>query len=130
VVGAGQNVHAVAPRIVSSRYVDQTMNDSLIAKSGQLVSFRMALVSIVLGTIVMMAAPRVHQTIPIYVAYPLGVILAIGGTVFLATRIRCPHCHARILWEALRRNPGELHEALYREGCDRCGHVPGPRPLL
>ena len=101
------------------------MNDSLIAKSGQLVSFRMALVSIVFGTIVMMAAPRIHETIPIYVAYPLGVLLAIGGTVFLATRIRCPHCHARLIWEALRRSPGELHEAIYREGCHRCGHVPG-----
>ena len=126
-VAASQNVQAFAPGIVWSRYFCQTMNDSLIARSGQLVSFRMALVSIVLGTIVMMAAPRVHPTIPIYIAYPLGVILAIGGTVFLATRIRCPHCHARIIWEALRRNPGELHEALYREGCDRCGHVPGPR---
>ena len=129
-VAAGQTVHAFASRIVSSRYIGQTMNDSLIAKSGQLVLFRMGLVSVVLGTLVMMAAPRVHDAIPIYIGYPLGVMLAIGGTVFLATRIRCPHCHARIIWEALRRNPGGLHEALHREGCDSCGHVPGPRPLL
>ena len=84
----------------------------------------MALVSVVLGTLVMMAAPRVHDAIPIYIGYPLGVTLAIGGAVFLATRIQCPRCHARILWDALRQHPAELHDAVYRESCHRCGHVP------
>ena len=105
-VAASQNVQAFAPGIVWSRYFCQTMNDSLIARSGQLVSFRMALVSIVLGTIVMMAAPRVHPTIPIYIAYPLGVILAIGGTVFLATLSRPPdEDEARSALEHLRTRP-------------------------
>jgi hypothetical protein len=101
------------------------MNDSLIAKSGQLALFRLGLASLVAGTLVMMAAPRVHDTIPIYVAYPLGVLLAIGGTVFLATRIRCPRCRTRIIWDALRRHPADLQEALYRSSCRCCGHVPG-----
>ena len=101
------------------------MDDSLIARSGQLVPFRTGLISIVVGTLIMMAAPRVHATIPIYVGYPVGVVLAIGGAVFLATRIRCPQCGARVLWEALRQHPAELQEALYRESCDRCGHNPG-----
>jgi hypothetical protein len=100
------------------------MNDSLIAKSGQLLTFRLSLTSIVAGTLVMMAAPGVHATVPIYIAYPLGVLLAIGGTVFLATGIRCPRCGSRIIWDALRQHPAELHEALYRESCRRCGHVP------
>ena len=128
-VAAGQNVHLSSPvssepilRPDHERLADREIGTTRVISDG--------LVSVVLGTIVMMAAPRVHYTIPIYVAYPLGVMLAIGGTVFLATRIRCPHCRARIIWEALRRNPAELHEALYRESCDRCGHVPGPRPLL
>jgi hypothetical protein len=101
------------------------VDDSLIARSGQLVPFRTALISIVIGTLIMMVAPRVHDTIPIYVAYPLGVVLAIGGAVFLARWIRCPQCGERVLWEALRQHPAELHEALYRESCDRCGHNPG-----
>ena len=42
------------------------MNDSLIAKSGQLRPFRLAVASIVAGTAVMMAAPYVHDSIPIY----------------------------------------------------------------
>ena len=100
------------------------MDDSLIAKSGQIVRFRMGLASIVVGTLIMMVAPRVHDTIPIYVGYPLGVMLAIGGAVFVATRIRCPHCRAPIIWDAMHQHPGEWHEALYRESCDRCGHIP------
>ena len=87
--------------------------------------FRTGLVSVVAGTLIMMVAPRVHDTIPIYVGYPVGVTLAIGGAVFLARRIRCPRCGARILWDALRQHPAELQEALYRESCDRCGHRPG-----
>jgi DNA-directed RNA polymerase subunit RPC12/RpoP len=100
------------------------MNDSLIAKSGQLALFRSGLASLVIGTIVMMVAPRVHDALPIYVAYPVGVMLAIGGGVFLATRIRCPHCRSRIIWDALCQHPAELQEALYRSSCRRCGHVP------
>jgi hypothetical protein len=100
------------------------MNDSLIARSGQLLAFRLGLTSVVAGTLIMMAAPRVHATIPIYMAYPLGVLLAIGGTVYLATRIRCPRCRSRIIWDALRQHPAELQDALYRESCRRCGHAP------
>ena len=84
----------------------------------------MALASVVVGTLIMMVAPRVHDTIPIYVGYPVGVTLAIGGAVFLATRIRCPRCRARVLWDAVREHPSELHDALYRESCHRCGHNP------
>ena len=100
------------------------MDDSLIARSGQLVPFRTGLVSVAVGTLIMMVAPSIHDTIPIYVGYPVGVMLAIGGAVFLATRIRCPRCGARVLWEALRQHPAEIHDALYRESCDRCGHNP------
>jgi hypothetical protein len=46
------------------------MNDSLIAKSGQLPSLRLALAGLVVGTLVMVVAPRVHA-IPIYITYPL-----------------------------------------------------------
>ena len=97
------------------------MNDSLIAKSGQLIAFKAGLVSVVVGTLLMMAAPRIHETIPIYVGYPLGVMLAIGGTVFLSTRIRCPGCSTRIIWDALTQRP----DALLGESCHRCGHRPG-----
>jgi hypothetical protein len=114
-----------APDIVLSRYFEQTVNDSLIAKSGQLPSFRLGLASLVIGTLVMMAAPRVHDAIPIYIAYPLGVMLALGGTLFLVTRIRCPQCRSQIIWDALRRHPAELQDALYSGCCHRCGHVPG-----
>jgi len=99
------------------------MNDSLIAKSGQLPSFRFGLAGLVVGTLVMVVAPRIHA-IPIYITYPLGVILAIGGTVFLATRIRCPRCKTPIMWDALRQHPAELQDALYRGSCRRCGHNP------
>ena len=103
----------------------QTVGDSLIGRSGQLVAFRMALVSVVAGTLIMMVAPRVHDAIPIYATYPLGVLMALGGAAFLATRIRCPRCRARIIWDALRHDPGELHEALYRGNCGHCGYIPG-----
>jgi hypothetical protein len=111
--------------MVLSRYFEQTMDDSLIAKSGQLPSFRFGLASVVVGTFVMIVAPRVHDAIPIYIAYPLGVMLAIGGTVFLATRIRCPRCRTRLIWDTLRQHPAELEDALYSGSCRRCGHVPG-----
>lgn len=101
------------------------MNESLIAKSGQLPLFRGGLTSLVVGTLVMMAAPRLHDAIPIYITYPLGVVMAMGGAMFLATRIRCPQCRTRIIWDALRQHPGELQEALYRGSCRRCGHAPG-----
>jgi len=71
------------------------VGDSLIAKSGQLGSFRYGVASLVAGTIVMMVAPRIHDTIPIYIGYPVGVVLAIGAAVFLVTSIRCPRCRAR-----------------------------------
>ena len=101
------------------------MNDSLIAKSGQLVSFRAGMISVVLGTFVMVAAPRLHGAAAIYVGYPLGVLLAIGGSVFLATRIRCPRCGSRILWDALQRPTASgLHDALVGETCHRCGYRP------
>ena len=87
--------------------------------------FRRGLVSVVVGTVIMMVAPRIHDTIPSYVGYPTGVLLAIGGAVILATRIRCPQCGARVLWDAVRQHPAELQEALYRRSCDRCGHNPG-----
>jgi hypothetical protein len=48
------------------------VGDSLIAKSGQLGSFRYGVASLVAGTIVMMVAPRIHDTIPIYIGYPFG----------------------------------------------------------
>jgi hypothetical protein len=100
------------------------VNDSLIARSGQLVSFNAAVISVVLGTLVMVAAPRLHGVVPIYVGYPLGVVLAIGGTLFLATRIRCPHCSARIIWDALTQRPSDLHDALTAQDCHRCGFRP------
>jgi predicted RNA-binding Zn-ribbon protein involved in translation (DUF1610 family) len=85
----------------------------------------MALVSIVAGTLIMMVAPRVHAAIPIYATYPLGVLMALGGAAFLATRIRCPRCGARIIWDALCQHPGEVQEALYRGNCRNCGYIPG-----
>jgi hypothetical protein len=99
------------------------VGDSLIAKSGQLGSFRYGVASLVAGTVVMMAAPRIHETIPIYLGYPFGVLLAIGGAVFLVTGIRCPRCHTRIIWDALRRHPGDLHEAVTGGSCRNCGHL-------
>ena len=84
----------------------------------------MGLVSVVAGTVIMVLAPRAYNVVPIYVAYPVGVLLAIGGAVFLATRIRCPYCGARVIWDALRQQPGELHEALHRQSCHRCGQTP------
>jgi hypothetical protein len=78
--------------------------------------------SLVAGTIVMMVAPRIHDTIPIYIGYPFGVVLAIGAAVFLVTSIRCPRCRARIIWNALRRHPGDLHEAVTGGRCRTCGH--------
>ena len=125
-VAASQNVQALASsaRHVLSRYFEQTMHDSLIGKSGQLPLFRGGLAGLVVGTLVMMAAPRLHDAIPIYITYPLGVILAIGSTVFLATRIRCPCCRTRIIWDAFRQHPAELQDALYRGSCRRCGHAP------
>jgi hypothetical protein len=110
--------------IILSRYFEQTMHDSLIAKSGQLPVFRGALAGLVVGTLVMMVAPRLHDAIPIYITYPLGVLLAIGSTVFLATRICCPRCRTRIVWDAIRQHPAELQDALYRGSCRRCGHAP------
>ena len=101
------------------------MGDSLIAKSGQLASFRFGVASLVAGTILMMVAPRIHDTIPIYLGYPFGVLLAIGGAVFLVTGIRCPRCRTRIIWAALRRHPGDLHEAVTGGSCRSCGHLPG-----
>ena len=103
-------------------------NDSLIAKSGQLFSFRAGVISVVVGTLVMMAAPRIHDAVPIYVGYPLGVVMAIGGSVYLATRIRCPRCGARIIRDALTGRPASsgLYDALFGEHCHRCGYRPGP----
>jgi len=98
------------------------VGDSLIAKSGQLGSFRYGVASLVAGTIVMMVAPRIHDTIPIYIGYPVGVVLAIGAAVFLVTSIRCPRCRARIIWDALRRHSGDLHEAVTGASCRTCGH--------
>jgi hypothetical protein len=103
---------------------ERTVNDSLIARSGQLISFNAGVISVVVGTLVMVAAPRLHEAVPIYVGYPLGVVLAIGGTVFLATRIRCPHCGTRIIWDALTQRPSALHDALAAQDCHRCGYRP------
>jgi hypothetical protein len=103
------------------------VGDSLIAKSGQLVSFRYGVASLVAGTIGMMVAPRIHDTIPIYIGYPFGVLLAIGGAAFLVTGIRCPLCRTRIIWDAMRRHPRELHEVLTGGSCRSCGHIPGSR---
>jgi hypothetical protein len=100
------------------------MHDSLIAKSGQLPLFRGGLTGLVVGTLLMMVAPRLHDAIPIYLTYPLGVILAIGSTVILTTRIRCPRCRTRIIWDAVRQHPAELQDALYRGSCRRCGQAP------
>jgi hypothetical protein len=100
------------------------VNDSLIAKSGQLIWFKAGVISVVAGTLVMAVAPRMHDSVPIYIGYPLGVLLAIGGTVFLATRIQCPHCRSRIVWDAVTQHPSELHDALVAPACHRCGHRP------
>jgi predicted RNA-binding Zn-ribbon protein involved in translation (DUF1610 family) len=103
------------------------VNDSLIAKSGQLTSFGLGLISVVAGTFVMMVAPRLHDAIPVYVGYPLGVLMAIGGTVFLATRIRCPQCGSRIVWDALTHRPASSaqYDALVSANCHRCGYGGG-----
>jgi DNA-directed RNA polymerase subunit RPC12/RpoP len=104
--------------------ISQDVNDSLIARSGQLALFNAGVVSVVVGTLVMMAAPRLHPAVPIYVGYPLGVVLAIGGTLFLATRVRCPHCRSRIIGDALTQRPSSLHDALVAPECRRCGYRP------
>ena len=101
-------------------------NNSLLARSGQLIVFWIGFALVVVGALVMPVAPRIHPMVPIYVTAPFGVASFIGGFELLCTRLRCPHCGTRIIWDAVSRRPASegLAGALASESCFNCGYRP------
>jgi hypothetical protein len=101
------------------------LDNTFLRRSQQLASFRVAVTLIALGTLVMPIAPRIHDWVPIYLTFPFAIVSTLGGTVWLCTRIRCPQCGIRIVWDALRgMSPEGFAAALSGDACPRCGHRP------
>jgi hypothetical protein len=89
------------------------LKTSVIAKTGQIWKFIVALLALVAGSVV-----------PIFPAVGLswtaGTVMAIAGYVFGVALIRCPACGSRWFWKALM-DP-EIYKAVFvNPVCPDCG---------
>ena len=88
------------------------MNDSVIARTGQVWKLALAIGLLLVGSI----APAFEAS---GMSWTVGSILAIGGYAFGLLTLRCPECGNRWFWSAAM-DPGWYGPLFKKPACPAC----------
>jgi hypothetical protein len=100
-------------------------NISIIKKTGQIWKLNVTFLSLMSGSGLLFYGVHIMDTKPYASVAPLvvgGLIIDLASVIFGCLSVRCPHCKARWLWQAVSsQSPGNwLSWLMSRTECPKC----------